>query len=1546
MSTENASSETESAQLPESTLEASEFIGLGENPFGNLEDPDGGARVKPVEPDETSDDDLASLEQFQWIADEATPWTLGDDGPIWEAAGESSETAEPDTTPIPGEDDLREYLALEIRAERIREVVLGNAHRSASHDEIWLGSDSESYDYVRGKETIAVEGRLREHTGWGHSTTATEVHTHIKGNMDVRAEHEDSIILAGTMTDVWNCGTFIGAVMSDDLCAGAGARVTAPADMWLHGLMGMEERPGTATADGIFAELYGTHFEREYGIGSHYTAVATFNGGIFQTQATGFRPLLNLALGVRNLIPGGGGGAGESSVGPPPGGGAAAAGTAVAAASAVKTGTEVTETVTNADNMLAVVRASEELENLSEIENAHHAADTAQTMQQLQDAMQTVENVAPLEDAIQVADEGATLGRAATETSENVGDAVQNASRDDIYTAITATQALAEPVHATANQQGVVEVSEHVFRSITEGIIELEVDDYWGGPLNVGEYTLKVEGFEMIDGKLTNVVTGEVLDLEDLGTGLRAADADVPPPLPPGREFLDTADAVPPREQFGLDQPTFSESRDVLQKNYMEYRGDLKWNGVLAYGDALDGFDDEVMYLFRQFGGEVEELADAGKPTTDAAYDALRNMVWQLEEAGQVEEAAQVRQAIEALDERIANMVEDLASQSIYFDARGIPGTTGLQPELDQAKLLDYMAQQKAAAQKVLESAADSGDAALIQEASYTLDYWTQMEECLKRNESPMAYSSGMIAYLDHMGQEDQVTLFLNLQEVLIDVLSDPDYLRAADDLEGLTTVLNSAPTSVLDSPSLSGVDEAVQSTQSAPGGTLLDTGELPPLDTPLNNGALDGNGQWGGPAPTQGPEWSSEVEVGAEGAHWKAQSPEQIDPAAYWDAGSSAVQSLETTVRAADETQPLEETRQLQNGVPLANQLDESLPGTSWTSPPEVPERAWPADRPPHSFGFSADDPSAPAWIKDDYKIERTLAAGDIPPGFTSRDELLETWQRYAEECTDGGLYGRHQAEMRDFGDFIESMGRLVDDDTNPTAQLREAIAALRRQAAEAGPDSAAYWKLTMAETMFADLNNALAADFGYRANFMWVDATDALIELSRSENASQADVARQQDAVWALFEQYSLVDVPQRPPQWLGGSATVPPPIPPRPGTSSPGYPMVDPTLTTIVETAEGPEVVFLGRQAQDAPPVPPRLGGSPPVPPRPGAPPVPPRRTEILNLEDARLAYNVELGPKDGAHLPDFAHVDLPSFWAEIDEADRPDYIRLAIAKAQMQALAQGDVHRHMEDFVSNADEIWRTTFRDEILPQKYPELIGTPRAEKLENLYGQALAANQVWSQIDFTGSGYLEDTASSSRSFELGDSRQAQNASVGGKAKKSVRFGDAEAILIQADEFMVTDEAGNVFKMDNPYSEPAAIVGESDAMRIVPVPEGWQAGRTPGMGRTATEPGAFPFTTQEYLVNRLMQEGGHRVGEIGYSNIGSSMNRLTSSVEQGYSTGRISSDSTVQKLDDLLAKLKLADQAATVPGRRSVLLSMDVEMLTFLCWLTDVSRRAY
>ena len=278
--------------------------------------------------------------------------------------------------------------ALELRAESMLQYAERGAVRTGELDRTEVGVSDDNRDVVAGRDQVEIDGMLEEHTGHGLVHVADDVEINVGGSLRMHAHLEDNIIMAGVMRDEFAGGTFITAAMSDDMAAGVGLRCTAPLDVWVHGLVGMEERPGTCAADGLLFELAGTLYEREYGPSAHVAVVARHSGTVVTTMKTGFRPLMKTALGVRNLIPGGGGGGGQASASPPaappaPGGGeAAGAVTLTAAESGGALGRSVAGS-DDTDEIVSVVRSVESASDSAEVEELQHPASTADNLDDL-----------------------------------------------------------------------------------------------------------------------------------------------------------------------------------------------------------------------------------------------------------------------------------------------------------------------------------------------------------------------------------------------------------------------------------------------------------------------------------------------------------------------------------------------------------------------------------------------------------------------------------------------------------------------------------------------------------------------------------------------------------------------------------------------------------------------------------------------------------------------------------------------------------------------------------------------------------------------------------------------------------------------------------------------------------------------------------------------------------------------------------------------------------------------------------------------------------
>ena len=195
------------------------------------------------------------------------------------------------------------------RAKHIIERSGGDRIRRGHADRLEVGSEG-LFEATQGLRTLRVGGTLADSTGGTHTTRAKRVERTVRGRTHVEGR-TDNIILGGGMTEVHAGAELVLAGMSDDLVLGAGTRVTALFDLWVTGLLGVEEKLATANADGAFVDTARTLFEREYGAGVHHAASASFSGAVYATQATGFRKLMKVSSGVRNLSSGGGGGGGD-----------------------------------------------------------------------------------------------------------------------------------------------------------------------------------------------------------------------------------------------------------------------------------------------------------------------------------------------------------------------------------------------------------------------------------------------------------------------------------------------------------------------------------------------------------------------------------------------------------------------------------------------------------------------------------------------------------------------------------------------------------------------------------------------------------------------------------------------------------------------------------------------------------------------------------------------------------------------------------------------------------------------------------------------------------------------------------------------------------------------------------------------------------------------------------------------------------------------------------------------------------------------------------
>ena len=330
---------------------------------------------------------------------------------------------------------------LELRAEVLRTVASLDERRRGESDRLVVGRSASS-DVVAGEERETVEGTLKELVESHRSNVAGEFRFHVDGKLTVNCKSE-TFLVGGSMTETYLGPTMMLAGMSDDMVIGAGARVTGPTDITIAGLLGMEQKIGTAVADGTLTEMSVMAVEREFGPGVHACGSAVFSGTVYQSMAAGFMPLMRTWVNIRNLTPGagGGGGGGGSAPGAPAGPAAAppVQGAMVAAQGAAGT---------QRADFTAVIRLADAGEDAADSGEDASTARRGNEAQRLSDARNLAE--ADSEDMVRIsvemggggADAGSSTGRILVQGGDGQVVSVQTTASDwndaDWLSALTA----------------------------------------------------------------------------------------------------------------------------------------------------------------------------------------------------------------------------------------------------------------------------------------------------------------------------------------------------------------------------------------------------------------------------------------------------------------------------------------------------------------------------------------------------------------------------------------------------------------------------------------------------------------------------------------------------------------------------------------------------------------------------------------------------------------------------------------------------------------------------------------------------------------------------------------------------------------------------------------------------------------------------------------------------------------------------------------------------------------------------------------------------
>ena len=737
----------------------------------------------------------ASSEEYGELDVDLSPWA-----PLLGMLDSTEPEEWPGDRPFTPGEGVKEPHALELRAESMLQYSERGAERTGELDRTEIGVSDDNRDIVAGRDQVEIDGMLEEHTGHGLVHIADDVEMNVGGPLRMHAHLEDNIIMGGVMRDEWKGGTVITAAMSDDMAAGLGLRCTAPLDVWAHGLMGMEERPGTCAADGILFELAGTLYEREYGPSAHAALVARFQGTVATTMKTGFRPLMKTALGVRNLIPGGGGGGGDASASSPaappaPGGGGgevAGAATLTAAGSGGTLGRGVAGGG-DTEEIISVARTAESASQMTEMENLQHPATTADN----------VDNLARVE----------VDGTGYQQVAE-------------IYEQPVPASAMSEPdgggsVHS---RLGTVDGSEAGEGALVEPYrLEGNPDlNAWSDGGRDGDDVVH-HGVAGGEGRVDP-------DISDSG-GASAPGTDVHTPLPfrrPPEDSTPTSNPVLPDSVFATPRPAaldltepgtegfdFGKTYGSLRNRQQHYREFTNWRGNLALEEAIGAIDKRATELFKGLGGSVDDFPVDSSARTMAIRNELENMAVQAEAAGDASRLGDIHRAIDELDALLYDTATTMAARADEFSGAALGSQrVPIDPYINTEKLRGWLQEQMLKARDTSAEAAKIADpdaAARAQQlATLEEQFYYQMIISLDRGVSPLYVSNDLIllfradvdayykpfadkvAALAKEGwdlviprpmKEDELDLLLDLQGLLVTTLRDPEYIRSVEEM-------------------------------------------------------------------------------------------------------------------------------------------------------------------------------------------------------------------------------------------------------------------------------------------------------------------------------------------------------------------------------------------------------------------------------------------------------------------------------------------------------------------------------------------------------------------------------------------------------------------------------------------------------------------------------------------------------------------------------------------------------------------------------------------
>ena len=199
---------------------------------------------------------------------------------------------------------------------------------------------------------------------------------------------------------------------------------------------------------------------------------------------------------------------------------------------------------------------------------------------------------------------------------------------------------------------------------------------------------------------------------------------------------------------------------------------------------------DDLLRHFIEFGGDSTRLAPEPGTVPKAAdiRKALQEMLEQAVEADDLAQMQRIGGFLEEHDQKTYETFAELVRQEDIFAGTRTGSRKGLDPHIDQQKLLDWFDEQERDLMQRAMDAEDAREFEAMLEYHHSRTLYNQLRLVLSEGGDPLQEAADQIVYLRAVGGHDEEAgLYLKLQSELMEALSDPAYHRTAAEMGDAT---------------------------------------------------------------------------------------------------------------------------------------------------------------------------------------------------------------------------------------------------------------------------------------------------------------------------------------------------------------------------------------------------------------------------------------------------------------------------------------------------------------------------------------------------------------------------------------------------------------------------------------------------------------------------------------------------------------------------------------------------------------------------------------